>query len=52
MGPKVARLPVVGISKLPLGSLGTNDNWVLVMWPGIEYPIRGKVVASHNFRSW
>jgi hypothetical protein len=28
-----------------LGVLGQNDIWVLVPWPGIEYTIRGKVVA-------
>jgi len=32
----------MGISRLP----GQNDIWVLVPWPGIEYIINGKVVAS------
>jgi hypothetical protein len=29
-----------------LGVSGQNDIWVVVMWPSIEYTIRGKVVAS------
>jgi hypothetical protein len=32
--------------------LGQNDIWVLVMWPGIKYTIRGKVVASPKSRLW
>jgi hypothetical protein len=32
----------MGISGLPR----QNDIWVLVPWPGIEYTIKGKVVAS------
>jgi hypothetical protein len=35
-----------------LGVLGQNDIWALVQWPGIEYIIRGKVVASPKFKSW
>jgi len=34
-----------------LGISGQNDIWVLVMWPGTEYTIRGKVVASPKFGS-
>jgi len=33
MGPKIARVPAVGI-------------WVLVPWLATKYTIRGKVVAS------
>jgi hypothetical protein len=29
-----------------LGVLGQNDIWVLVLWPSIEYTLRGEVVAS------
>jgi hypothetical protein len=29
-----------------LGIPRQNDIWVLVMWPGTKYAIRGKVVAS------
>jgi hypothetical protein len=32
--------------------LGQNDIWVLVLWPGTEYTIRGKVVASPKFGLW
>jgi len=35
-----------------LGVLGQNDIWMLVMWPGIEYTIRGKVVVSPKSGSW
>jgi hypothetical protein len=35
-----------------LGVSGQNDIWVLVMWSGIEYTIRGKVVASPKSRLW
>ncbi len=37
---------------LHLGVLGQNVIWVLVLWPGTEYTIRGKVVASLNFGPW
>jgi hypothetical protein len=43
--PKVARVSIVGI-------LGQNDIWVLVPWPGIEYTIRGKVMASLKSGPW
>jgi hypothetical protein len=32
-----------------LGVLEQNDIWVLVLWPGTKYTIRGKVVASSKF---
>jgi hypothetical protein len=35
-----------------LGVLGQNDILVLVLWLGIEYTIRGKVVASPKSRPW
>jgi len=35
-----------------LGVPRQNDIWVLVLWPGIEYTIRGKVVASPKSESW
>jgi hypothetical protein len=50
--PKVAGVPTLGISGLPLGSPKTNDISVLVPWLGIEYTIRGKVVTSPKFGSW
>ncbi len=50
--PKVIGVPTLRISGLPLGSLGTNDIWVLVPWPSTEYNTRGKVVASPKSRPW
>jgi len=41
-------IPVVGILGLP----GQNDIWVLILWPDIEYTIRGKVVASPKSKPW
>ncbi len=35
-----------------LGVLGQNDIWVLVLWLGTKYTIRGKVVASPKSRPW
>jgi hypothetical protein len=35
-----------------LGILGQNDIWVLVSWSGIEYTIRGKVMASPKSGPW
>jgi hypothetical protein len=43
---KVVGILVLGISGLP------NDIWVLVMWLGTKYIIRGKVVASPKSRPW
>jgi hypothetical protein len=31
---------------------GQNDIWVLVLWPSIEYTIKGKVVASPKSKPW
>jgi len=42
MGPKVAGVPTLGISGLPLGSLRKNDIWMLVPWLGTKYKIRGE----------
>ncbi len=33
-------------------SAGQNDIWALVMWPGTEHTIRGKVVASPKSKPW
>ncbi len=49
---KVMRVPILGISGLPLGVVRQNDIWVLAPWPGIEYIIKGKVVASPKFGLW
>jgi len=35
-----------------LGIPRQNDTWVLVLWLGIEYTIRGKVVASPKSKPW
>ncbi len=43
--PKVAGVLVVGISK-------QNDIWLLALWLGTKYTIRGKVVASPKFGPW
>jgi hypothetical protein len=46
-GPKVAGVPTLAISRLPLGSLRTKKTiWMWASWRGIEYTIKGKVVAS------
>jgi hypothetical protein len=50
-GPKVARVPTLGISGLPFGTR-QNAIW---MWPpkkGAEYTIREKVVASPKSGPW
>jgi len=44
--PKVVKVPILGISRPPLGVLGQNDIWVLALWLSIKCIIRGKVVAS------
>jgi hypothetical protein len=36
----------VGISKLPLGSLGIKSHLDVAPWKGAKYSIGGKVVAS------
>jgi len=50
--PKVEGILVVGISRLPLGSLGTKSHLVLVPWLRTEYTIWGKVVASLESGPW
>jgi hypothetical protein len=52
MGPKVARIPSVRISGLPLGSLGTKWHLGAGSWLGTRYTIRGKVVAFPKFGPW
>jgi hypothetical protein len=44
------RVPTLGISFV--GVKCQNDIWVLVLWPSIEYTIRGKVVASPKSGPW
>ncbi len=44
---KVARVPTLGMS-----FASQNDIWVLVLWPGTKYTIRGKVVASPESGPW
>jgi len=44
--PKVAGIPILGISRPPFGVLRQNDIWVLALWLGTECIIRGKVVVS------
>jgi hypothetical protein len=39
---KVVRVPILGISRLPLGISGQNDIWVLIPLPGTYYIIKGK----------
>jgi len=43
---KVAKIPILGILRLQLGSPKTKCIWVLALWPSIENTIRRKVVAS------
>jgi hypothetical protein len=50
--PKVAGIPTLAISRLPLGSLETKTIWMWAPWRGAEYTIRKKVVASPKFRLW
>jgi hypothetical protein len=42
---KVSGIPILGISR-------QNVIWVLALWPGTKYTIRGKVVASPKFGPW
>jgi hypothetical protein len=50
---KVAGVPVVGISGLPLGSPGTKKAiWMWPMWIVAEYTIWGKVVPSLESGPW
>jgi hypothetical protein len=46
--PKAAKVPTLGISELPLGSPRKNVIWMLVLWPGTKFTIKGKVVACPN----
>jgi hypothetical protein len=50
--PKVAKVVIFVISELPLGNPRKNAIWMLVLWPAIEYTIRGKVVASPKSEPW
>jgi len=50
--PKVAGILTLGISGLPLGSLKTKWHLGAIPWPGIEYTIKGKVVASPKSELW
>jgi hypothetical protein len=55
MRPKVTGILTVGISRLPLGSPGTNKKitiWMWSPWKGTKYTRRGKVVASPKSGSW
>jgi hypothetical protein len=49
---KVAKVPILRISGLPLGVPRQNDIWVPVLWPGLKYTMKGKVVASPKSRPW
>jgi hypothetical protein len=50
--PKVVGVLVVGISRLPFESPGTKNCLDVGPWRGVEYTIRGKVVASPKSRPW
>ncbi len=51
--PKVARIPTLTISGLPLRSPGTKKViWMWAPWRGAEYIIRGKVLASPKSGPW
>jgi hypothetical protein len=47
-GPKVARIPILGISKFS----GQNAIWMWASWRGTKYIIKGKVLASPKSRPW
>jgi hypothetical protein len=44
--PKVIEIATMGISRLSLGSPETKSHLDVAPWKGVEYIIRGKVVAS------
>jgi hypothetical protein len=44
--PKVVEVPTWEFQDSHLGVSKQNDIWVLVLWPGTKYTIRGKVVVS------
>jgi len=48
MGPKVVRVPAMRILKVS----GQNVIWMWASWKGIEYTIKGKVVASPKSGLW
>jgi hypothetical protein len=48
MGPKVVGIRILGILGIP----GQNAIWMWPPWKGIEYTIRGKVVASPKSMPW
>jgi hypothetical protein len=50
--PKVTKGATLGILRLPLWSPRKNVIWMPVPWPGTEYTIRGKVVASPKSGLW
>ncbi len=51
--PKVAKVPTLAIPGFPLRSLGTKSHLdVGLVERGIEYTIRGKVVASPKSGPW
>jgi hypothetical protein len=52
MGPQSRGSPSVGIRDSHLGVRGQNDVWVLVLWAGTKYTIKGKVVVSPKFKLW
>jgi hypothetical protein len=47
-GPKVARVPTRGISRL----LGQNAIWMRPLWRGADNTIKGKVMVFPKFRPW
>jgi len=53
MGPKVVGVLILVISGFPFGSPKTKCLLdVGLVWRGIKYIIRGKVVASPKSRPW
>jgi hypothetical protein len=53
MYPQNRKSPSCGNFRTPTWeSWNKNDIWVLVLWPGTKYTIRGKVVASPKFGPW
>jgi hypothetical protein len=53
MGPQSRRSPNFGNFGIThLGVSGQNDIWVLVLWPGTKYSIKGKVVVFPKFGRW
>ncbi len=45
-------VPILSILRFPLGNPGTKWHLMLALWPGTEYTIRGKVVASPKSEPW